>query len=87
MLIDIYHNDSSALNPDEVSRAKELVKARDRNNENLSKRRHADSELIDVYRNDSSALNPDEVSRAEELVKARDRKSEYDAKRLKWLKN
>ncbi len=47
-LIDIYRNDSSALNPDEVSRANVLVKARDRNNENQAKRRHADSELIDI---------------------------------------
>ncbi len=39
-------NDSSALNPDEVSRAKELVKERDRQNENEAKRYHADSKLI-----------------------------------------
>jgi hypothetical protein len=80
-LIEIYRNDSSALNPDEVSRANELVKAHDRKNENEAKWYHADFELIEIYRNDSSALNPDEVSRAEELVKARDRKNEKSVTR------
>ena len=40
-LIELYRNDSSALNPDEVSRAKELEKARDRNNEQNKNRYHA----------------------------------------------
>jgi hypothetical protein len=72
-LIERYRNDNSAVNPDEVSRAKELVKARDRDNENQVNRRYADSELIEQLHDDRSALNPDEVSRAEELVKAHDR--------------
>jgi hypothetical protein len=61
-LIKIYRNDSSALIPDEVSRAEELVKARDRKNEKRSKRKHADSELIKRLHEDCNALNPDEVS-------------------------
>ncbi len=65
----------------EVSRAEELVNARERRNENLSNRRYADSELIEKYHNDSSALNPDEVSRAEELVNARERKNENQSNR------
>ena len=40
-LIKIYHNDSSALNSDEVSRVKELVKACDRKNEKSVTRYHA----------------------------------------------
>ncbi len=41
MLIEIYRDDSSALNSDEVSRAEELVKARDRRNEKRRKNYHA----------------------------------------------
>ena len=41
VLIKIYRNDSSALNPDEVSRAEDLIKERDRNNEKRRTRYHA----------------------------------------------
>ncbi len=41
MLIDIYCNDSSALNPDEVSRAEDLIKERNRKNEKKRTRYHA----------------------------------------------
>jgi hypothetical protein len=40
-LIEMYRNDSSALNPDEVSRAEELIKARDRKSEKSVTRYHA----------------------------------------------
>ena len=40
-LIDIYRNNSSGLNPDEVMRAKELEKARDQKNEQEKNRYHA----------------------------------------------
>ena len=40
-LIDIYRNGSSALNPDEVSRAEELVKAREQRNEKRRTQRAA----------------------------------------------
>ncbi len=80
-LIKIYRNDSSALNPDEVSRAMKLVKARDRKNENQANRWYADSVLIKIYHSDNPALNPDDVSRAKELVKAPDRKNEKSVNR------
>ena len=70
-----------SLNPDKVSRAEKLVKARNRKNENKVYRYHADSELIKRLHPDSSALNPDEVSRAKELKKARNQKKQNQVSR------
>ena len=75
-LIDIYHNGSSALNPDEVSRAEELVRARDRKNEKRrTKRAAAKDEILRASAKpglDSFEVDLSEVSDEEFLMELGD---------------